>query len=224
VTQKVTGRQAHPYAAVDVAPFTIEADQLRVWLVKVRHGPLAGQWAFPGGFVGLDETPDAAALRELRDNVGRGSVYLEQLYTFGGPERDPVSRVVSIAYLALDSHGSKTRPSSGKYAQIESFPVRRLPPLAYDHGRIARMALERLRAKLEYTNIVYSLLPPTFTLGELQGIYEAILGRRLDRRNFRRKILSLGLLVRAPGTRRGQHRPAALYGFRHRRPMIIRML
>ena len=120
--------------------------------------------------------------------------------------------------------GTDPGPVSGKYAAIAMFPVRRLPLLAYDHGRIARMALARLRAKLEYTNIVFSLLPKGFTLGELQDIYEAILGRRLDRRNFRRKLFSLGLLTRLPGTRRGQHRPASLYAFRQRRPMVVRML
>jgi 8-oxo-dGTP diphosphatase len=217
-------RQAHPYVAVDVVVFTVDAGQLKALLVKVRDGPLAGRWAFPGGYVGLDESPDVAAQRELRENAGVSDAYLEQLYTFGGPDRDPVSRVVSIAYLALQRHCPARAPASDKYSEISLFPVRRLPTLAYDHTRVGRMALTRLRAKLEYTNIVYSLLPRAFTLGELQQIYEAILGRPLDRRNFRRKLLTLGLLERVPGLRRGQHRPAALYSFRQRRPMIISML
>ena len=217
-------RQIHPYVAVDVVVFSIDAGQLKVLLVKVRDGPLVGRWAFPGGFVRLDESPDQAARRELRENVGIANAYLEQLYTFGGPDRDPVSRVVSVAYLGLQAHGGCALGASGKYAEIATFPVRRLPHPAYDHGHIAHMALARLRAKLEYTNIVYSLLPRTFTLGELQAVYQAILGRPLDRRNFRRKMLSLGLLACVPGARRGQHRPAALYAFRSRRPMIISML
>ena len=217
-------RQAHPYVAVDVVVFTIDAGQLKALLVKVRDGPLAGRWAFPGGFVGLDESPDTAAERELRENAGVVDIYLEQLYTFGGPDRDPVSRVVSVAYVALQQHKARVRRPSNKYADIALFPVRHLPTLAYDHTRIARMALARLRSKLEYTNIVYSLLSRTFTLGELQVIYEAIIGRSLDRRNFRRKLLSLGLLKRVAGVRRGKHRPAALYAFCRRRPMIIGML
>lgn len=217
-------RQPHPYVAVDVAVFTIDAGVLKALLVKIRQGPMSGRWAFPGGFLGLDESPDSAAARELLDTTGVGNAYLEQLYTFGGPDRDPGSRVVSIAYLALLPLGTDPGRLSDKYSAIALFPVRRLPPLAYDHARIARMALVRLRAKLEYTNIVYSLLPRGFTLSELQDIYEAILGRSLDRRNFRRKLFSLGLLTRLPGTRRGPHRPASLYAFRHRRPMTVQIL
>jgi 8-oxo-dGTP diphosphatase len=224
VSAQSLARQTHPYVAVDVAVFTIDQGVLKAVLVRVSQGPMAGRWAFPGGFLGLDESPDAAAGRELRENAGIEGAYLEQLYTFGGPDRDPASRVVSIAYLALLPRGSGPGPVSGKYAAIGMFPVRRLPLLAYDHARIGRMALARLRAKLEYTNIVFSLLPRGFTLGELQDIYEAILGRRLDRRNFRRKLFTLGLLTRLPGTRRGQHRPASLYAFRQRRPMVVRML
>jgi 8-oxo-dGTP diphosphatase len=197
---------------------------LQALLVQVAHGPLAGRWAFPGGFVGLEEAPDAAARRELREHTGVSGLHLEQLYTFGGPSRDPTSRVVAVAYLGLYRHPGRSLRPSPKYANAGWFPVTRLPMLAYDHGRIARMALARLRTKLEYTNVVYSLLPDTFTLSDLQQAYEAILGRRLDRRNFRRRLFDLRLLVRATGTRRGAHRPAALYRFRQRRPMVIRML
>jgi 8-oxo-dGTP diphosphatase len=153
-------------------------------------------------------------------------VYLEQLYTFGSPHRDPQGRVVSVAYVALIAHGGRFQdaPASEKYAHVAWRRVAGLPSLAYDHRAVVRTALARLRAKLEYTNLVYTLLPATFTLGELQEMYEAILGRRLDRRNFRKKLLSLGLLRRAPGARRGPHRPAALYAFRRRRPMVIEIL
>jgi 8-oxo-dGTP diphosphatase len=130
--------------------------------------------------------------------------------------------VVSIASLALLPHGTDHGPLSARYSAIALFPARRLPPLAYDHARIARMGLARLRANLEYTNIVYSLVPRGFTLSELQDVYEAILGRNLDRRNFRRKLFSLGLFTCLPGTRRGPHRWAALYAFRHRRARPFR--
>jgi 8-oxo-dGTP diphosphatase len=220
------GRRAPrpPSVAVDVVVFTIDEGALKALLIQLRAGPFAGRWAFPGGLIGFDESPEAAAIRELREKTGVTNVYLEQLYTFGDPQRDPTSRVVSVAYFALVPHrGGFLRPTA-KYAGIAWLPVRRLPPLAYDHRRIARTALDRLRAKLAYTNIVYSLLPRVFTLSEQQRVYEIILGRRLDRRNFRRKLLSLGLLRRVPGTRRGAHRPAALYTFRHRRPVVTPIL
>jgi len=207
-----------------VVVFAVGGDGLKALLVKIAQGPLSGAWAFPGGFVGLDESPDAAAAREVHDHTGVRDVYLEQLYTFGGPDRDPISRVVSVAYIALARRGERPPRHSSKYATATWFPVRRLPDLAYDHGRIARMALARLRAKLGYTNIVCNLLPRAFTLTDLQHTYQAILGRRLDRRNFRRKLLALGLLVHLPGTRRGRHRPAALYAFRSRSPMVTSIL
>jgi 8-oxo-dGTP diphosphatase len=150
-------------------------------------------------------------------------VYLEQLRSFGDPGRDPQARVISTAYFALVPAKERVAGST-KYADVGWFPVRRLPRLAYDHDAIARAALERLRAKLAYTNIVYGLLPAEFTLGELQEIYAIILGRHLDRRNFRKKILASGLLRALPDQRRGAHRPAALYRFAQRRPMVVRML
>lgn len=215
--------QVHPIVAVDVAIFTIEAGRLQTLLVQVRAGPCAGAWAFPGGLVGMRESLEDAARRELSAKTGLRGVYLEQLRSFGDPGRDPQARVVSTAYVALVPAKERVA-GSAKYAGVSWFPVRRLPPLAYDHDAIARAALERLRAKLAYTNIVYGLLPEEFTLGELQEIYEIILGRRLDRRNFRKKILASGLLRALRKQRRGPHRPAALYRFTHRRPMVVQML
>jgi 8-oxo-dGTP diphosphatase len=205
--------------AVDVAVFTVLDARLHVLLVPVRNGTFAGRRALPGGRVMSDETLEASARRHLDVQTSVRGIYLEQLYTFGSPERDPHGRVVSVAYIALIAHGGRGLPSDAAWR-----PVARLPRLAYDHPAVVRTALARLRAKLRYTNLVYGLLPARFTVGELQAMYEAILGRRLDRRNFRKKILSLGLLRRAPGVRRGAHRPASLYAFRHRRPMMIEIL
>jgi 8-oxo-dGTP diphosphatase len=212
--------------AVDVAVCTVRDGALEILLVQTTGGPFAGQWALPGGLVAADETLDDAAARELVTRTGVGGVYLEQLYTFGRPDRDPQARVVSVAYVALIPHGGRFPGGlrSPKYQQVAWWSVRRLPPLAYDHGEIARTAVARLRAKLQYTNLVYTLLPPAFTLSELQAVYEAILGRRLDRRNFRKKILSTGLLAALGRERRGAHRPAALYRFRRRRPMTVALL
>lgn len=215
--------QAHPYVAVDVVVFTIDAGELKALLVKVREGAAAGQWAFPGGLVRMDESLDDAARRELSAKTGLGGIYLEQLQSFGDPGRDMQARVVSTAYFALVA-AKEMLGRSGKYADVEWFPARRLPPLAYDHAAIGGVALDRLRAKLAYTNLVYGLLPQAFTLGELQDIYERILGRRLDRRNFRKKILASGLLRRLRTQRRGPHRPAALYRFAQRRPMVVEMI
>lgn len=217
---------AAPAVAVDVAICTVLDGALHVLLVTVRGGSLAGRWALPGGRVRVEESLEQAARRELAAQTGVRRVYLEQLYTFGQPHRDPHDRVVSVAYVALIPHGGRFQGGRRhpKHADVAWRRVGDLPPLAYDHRAIVATALGRLRAKLTYTNVVYSLLPPTFTLSELQEIYEAILGRPLDRRNFRRKILSLGLLRPAGGERRGAHRPAALYAFRHRRPMAVGIL
>lgn len=222
---------ATPAVAVDVALFTVLDRQLRVLVVELGAGALSGRWALPGGRVHADETLDAAARRELAPFSSRRGLYLEQLYTFGNPQRDPHDRVVSVAYVALIAHGGRSlrrgdaAPAGGaKYRAAAWRPVTRLPPLAYDHGAVVRAARGRLRAKLSYTNLVYTLLPPAFTLGELQEMYEVFLGRGLDRRNFRKKMLSLGLLRRLDRVRRGPHRPATLYAFRRRRPMMVEML
>jgi 8-oxo-dGTP diphosphatase len=227
------GVPAPAAVAVDVAVFTVRDGTLRVLLAQARSGPFAGWWALPGGRVGEEESLDEAAARELPTTAAARDVYLEQLYTFGHPQRDPRGRVVSVAYVGLVADaGDVSGPAAGKYggkyggkyAAVAWHPPSRLPRLAYDHAAVVRLAVTRLRAKLQYTNLVYTLLPRTFTLRELQALYEAILGRHLDRRNFRRRVLSLGLLRPLGRLRRGAHRPAALYAFRTRRPMIVTIL
>ncbi len=212
-----------PAVAVDVAVCTVRAGALHVLLARTRGGPFAGWWALPGGRVREDESLDEAAARELRAETALDGAYLEQLYTFGHPRRDPQDRVVSVAYLGLVAEADRLA-AAGKYEAAAWQPVSRLPPLAYDHRAVVRVAVARLRAKLQYTNLAYTLLPRSFTLGELQTLYEAILGRALDRRNFRRKVLSLGLLRPLGRERRGPHRPAAMYVFRSRRPMTVAVL
>lgn len=216
---------AAPAVAVDVAVFTVRDGLLQVLLVEIRHGPFTGWLALPGGRVRPDETLDEAAARELEAQTTLRGVYLEQLYTFGHPGRDPLDRVVSVAYVALIAPGrsAAVRPGA-KYARVAWRPLTGLAPLAYDHGAVIGTALPRLRAKLSYTNLAYALVPEAFTLGELQAVYEAILGRNLDRRNFRKKVLSLALLKPVGRERRGAHRPAALYAFRRRRPMVVDVL
>jgi 8-oxo-dGTP diphosphatase len=216
--------ERHPLVAVDLVVCTLDQKSLQCLLVQVKEGPFANLWAFPGGLVGAGESLDEAARRELQDRTGLQKVYFEQLYTFGKPERDPRMRVVSVSYLALVPHRKVNLKPAKKYAEVKWFPVTNLPPLAYDHDQVASLAMERLHTKLQYTNIVFSLLPTEFTLGDLQEIYEIILHRALDRRNFRKKILALRLLNPLSKVRRGAHRPASLYAFKRNRPMVVEML
>jgi 8-oxo-dGTP diphosphatase len=165
----------------------------------------------------IGEALEEAARRELREKTPLRDVYLEQLFTFGDPRRNPTAHVVSTAYWALIPRAAPAPRHESKYAGAAWWNVRRLPRLAYDHNRVARVALDRLRSKVDYTNVVYSLLPDDFTLGELQQIYEIIRGGPLDRRNFRKKFLASRLLKSLGKFRRGAHRPAALYAFRDRK-------
>ncbi len=213
-----------PHVAVDTVLFTISDRTLNALIVKIKQGPLTGQWAFPGGLVRAGEGLEDAARRELFEKTGVADLYLEQLYTFGETRRDPTAHTISVAYFALVPPVVETPLHGEKYAEVRWAPVYALPPLAYDHNAIAEYALQRLRAKLGYTNIVYSLLPEEFTLADLQDLYEVILHQPLDRRNFRRKILALGLLNALPKARRGAHRPATLYAFTQRQPMNVEVL
>jgi 8-oxo-dGTP diphosphatase len=215
---------ARPKVAVDTVLFAIEGDRLKCYLVQLTAGAAAGRWAFPGGLVRVGETLDEAARRELDDAASLRDLYLEQLFSFGDPSRDPGAHVVSVGYLGLIDDAGAASSRSRKYAAGQWFEVARLPALAYDHSVIADYALRRLKSKLEYTNIACNLLPPTFTFAELEELYATVLERPLDRRNFRRRILAMGLLKRLPEKRRGAHRPAALYSFRRRSVQAIEML
>jgi 8-oxo-dGTP diphosphatase len=211
--------------AVDVIVFTVHKETLQVLLVQLKATPYAGMWAFPGGLVPAGESTEAAATRFLFETTGVKDVYLEQLYTFSNPKRDPHGHVVSVAYFALVNRAHLSLRVPGTCVNIDWFSVTSPPVLAYDHAEMLQYALQRLRWKLEYTNIVYSLLPRDFTLTELQRVYETILDRPLDKRNFRKKMMGLGMLQATPRMAKiGAHRPARLYRFRRRLPMIIEVL
>lgn len=197
---------------VDIVIFTIQEGVLKVLLIKRAIPPFLGQCAIPGGFVHEDEDLDQAALRELQEESGVTDVYLEQLYSFGDPNRDPRGRVITVAYFALISPDRKLMAGSDA-AAAAWYPIDQLPPLAFDHATILNYALQRLRNKLEYTTVGFQLLPEKFTLTELQAVYEAILGKKLDKRNFRRKMSVLGILKPLREHRRGGQRPAQLYRF-----------
>jgi len=209
----MTLNQHQPAVTVDVVIFALRDNDLHVLLIKRGHAPYRGRWALPGGFVQVDESLEAAARRELAEETGVTDVYLEQLYTFGEPERDPRGRVISVAYIALVPaplavHGSS---DAGDAAWLS---VSELPPLAFDHTSIVQYALTRLRYKIEYSAVGFRLLPPEFTLSELQKAYEIILGEPLDKRNFRRRIIEAAVIEPLDQVRSGEGRPARLYRFR----------
>lgn len=209
----VTGYE-RPAVAVDLVVFAVRSGELALLLVKRGIPPYEGMWALPGGFVRVDESLDDCARRELVEETGVRDIFLEQLYTFGEPNRDPRMRVITVAYYAIIAADRHVLRASTDAADASWFPLSALPRLAFDHDRIAAYAAERLRNKLEYTTIAFQLLPERFTLTELQRVYEIVLGHPLDKRNFRKKMLSLGL-VRETGEKRmiGKHRPAELYRF-----------
>jgi 8-oxo-dGTP diphosphatase len=203
--------------AVDVVIFTIRDGRLHVLLVRRRIAPFAGRHAIPGGFVHDDESLEDAARRELDEETGVRDVYLEQLYSFGDSARDPRGRVVAIAYFALIASDRATLRAGSDAAEAQWMPVDAVPSLAFDHAKILEYALERLRNKLEYTTVGFQLLPAKFTLVELQGVYEAILGRRIDKRNFRRKIALLSIVTPLKELRGTGRKPARLHRFSARK-------
>jgi 8-oxo-dGTP diphosphatase len=198
---------------VDIVIFTVRARDLQVLLVRRGVPPFEGEYAIPGGFVHEDESLDQAAKRELHEETGVLDVFLEQLYSFGDPARDPRGRVMTVAYYALISSERNALAAGSDASEARWFSLSELPTLAFDHKQILEYALERLRNKLEYTTVGFQLLPEKFTLRELQSVYEAILDRQLDKRNFRRKIALLGILKPLREWQRAGHKPAQLYRF-----------
>lgn len=217
--------------AVDVVALTLVEDTLHTLLIRRDEAPFRGRWMLPGGVVRADESVLDAAERVLRDKAGLSGVYLEQLYTYSEPQRDPRDRAISVAHIALidqerflrlDPHAHETTvalievPWEGETGG----PVRTLSPegqalpLAFDHAEILGLAVKRVRGKLNYTPVGYQLLPKTFTLFQLQRVHEAILGRALNKDSFRRRMLASGELE-ATGVSQTEvdHRPAALYQF-----------
>jgi ADP-ribose pyrophosphatase YjhB (NUDIX family) len=210
-----------PSVTVDCVVFGVTFESggpaLRVLLIERGEPPFEGAMALPGGFVRIDETVDDAARRELREETGVDDVFLEQLYTFGALERDPRGRVVSVAYYALVNLVDH-RVRSGTDARAARWvPVEEARGLAFDHDRIVEVARARLRGKVRYEPIGFEMLPERFKLSQLQALYEAVLGQPLDKRNFRKRFLSMGLLAQAGEERGVPHRAARLFRFDQRR-------
>ncbi|HSJ54703.1 MAG TPA: NUDIX domain-containing protein [Anaerolineae bacterium] len=204
----------HPQVTVDVVIFTLRENDLQVPLVRRGRQAQEEKWSIPGGGIKPAEALEAAALRVLEEETGLGDVYLEQLYTFGQPERVPGRRAISVTYFALVP-AAEVVPCRDRDAQnVCWWSIYALPPLAFDHAAVLGYALTRLRYKLEYTAVGFELLPESFTLSELQKVYEVILGESLDKRNFRRKILAAGIIETSGDYRTGEGRPARLYRYR----------
>lgn len=213
-----------PIAATDVVIFTVDNSDLKVLLIKMKKAPFLGKWACPGGLVYVNESVESSAKRQLKEKTGVSDVYLEQLYAFGDVNRDPFGRIISIAYFALIPQKNLTLKTTKEYGGVEWFAIKDLPSLAYDHKKMISYALQRLQYKLEYTNTAWSLLPKEFTLSELQNIYEIILGRNLDKRNFRKKIIALKILKKTGVESPAAHRPAELYSFKSREPELVEII
>jgi len=207
-----------PALTVDCVVFGLDDEDLKVLLIQRDLDPFKGRWALPGGFVQEDEGLEEAARRELQEETGLDRVFLEQLYTFGDVGRDPRGRVVSVAYYALVKLGDHRVRAATDAREASWFAVWDTPSLAFDHDRILQTALGRLKGKVRYQPLGFELLPPKFTLSQLQRVYEKILERPLDKRNFRKKLLAMELLVELEEVEQDvAHRAARLYRFDRRK-------
>jgi len=201
---------------VDIVVFSIRAAALQVLLWRREEEPFAGYWSLPGGFVKSRESLDRAAARILEEKTGLNGVYMEQLFTYGDPGSDPRGPFISVAYYAVVPDSARPRDTS-------FMPAREPPQLAFQQADILGQGVDRLRTKTEYSTVPLRFLDEPFTLSELQAVYEVLLERDLDKRNFRRKILALEALEETKQTRRrGAHRPARLFRVSPARPHLLK--
>lgn len=202
----------HPAVTTDVVIFSIRDSRLKLLLIKRAGDPYRGKWALPGGFVDINESLDQGARRELQEETGLSGVFLEQLYTFGEPKRDPRERVITVAYFALIPSDCISLQAATDAEAVGWFAMDELPKLAFDHQHIVAMAHQRLSAKLDYSTIAFQFMPTEFTLSDLQAVYEIILQEEIDKRNFRKWVLALEQIEETGEEKRdGAHRPAKLY-------------
>lgn len=202
----------HPSVTTDCVIFGFDGSNLKVLLVQRGIEPYKGRWAFPGGFLRMDESAEEGALRELREETGLQGAYIKQFHTFSDPKRDPRERVITIAYYAL----VKLQEVIGgdDAAQARWFALNEVPSLAFDHDQILRRAEQELRKQIHFEPIGFELLPEKFTMKELQQLYEAILNVKFDRRNFYNKMLHLGILTQLDETvKNSPKKEAFLYRF-----------
>ena len=213
-----TYQHPRPALTVDCVVFGLDDGGLQILLIQRDLPPFEGGWALPGGFVRVGESLEEAARRELEEETGLSKLFLEQLYTFGEVDRDPREHVVTVAWYALVKLSAHQVRAATDARSAAWFRVDELPTLAFDHERIVETALDRLKGKVRYQPIGFELLPPKFTLTQLQRLYETVLEVSLDKRNFRRKVLEMDLLDELDEIEKDvAHRAARLYRFNHRR-------
>lgn len=214
LTEKYTYAYPRPAVTVDCVIFGFDKNQLKVLLTKRAIQPFLGKWAFPGGFIQEEETAEDCALRKLREEAGLQNIFLEQLYTFSDLARDPRGRVISIAYYALVKPEAYMLKAGVDIEAVRWFGIDENKDLAFDHMQILHTAIERLKGKIRYQPIGFELLPEQFTLPDLHNLYETVLQRSIDRGNFRKKILSMGLLIDHSDKQKDRRaRAAKIYSF-----------
>jgi 8-oxo-dGTP diphosphatase len=213
----------NPLLTVDIIIFTVENNTLRILLTKRKDEPFRDVWALPGGFLLQGETTETGAKRILKEKAGVEKVYTEQLYTFDTPGRDPRGPVFTVTYFALVPRNELLFKPVEASQSTEFVDIRKMPKLAFDHKEIIAYAIKRIQAKLQYTNIIFSLLPKNFSLFQLQKTYETILDKKLDKRNFQKKFLQLDLIKTTGKMLTGaKQRPAKLYTFKSKKPAELK--
>jgi len=203
-----------PSVTADIVIFTIQNYELKILLVKRKIDPFKNTWALPGGFVRINESLEDAAKRELKEETGVTDVYLEQLFSFGEPKRDPRGRVITIAYMALVNSENIKLKATTDVLDAQWFLVKKTPQLAFDHKKILDYSLKRLKWKFEYTTVSFSLLSKKFTISQIQKIYEIVFNKKFDKRNFAKKIISLNILKEEGIKKDVSHRPPMLYSLK----------
>lgn len=203
-----------PALTTDCVIFGFDASELKVLLIERGNEPYVGKWAFPGGFLNIDEDTETGAKRELFEETGLKDIYIEQLYTFSTVDRDPRGRVISVVYFALISLKDNIPVAGDDAKTAKWFPINNMPDLAFDHKDIFKIALQRLKTKIRYQPIGFELLPEKFTFPDLEHLYELILETKMDRRNFRKKIQKMKLLIKLDEKQQGvAHKAASFYKF-----------
>lgn len=213
-----------PSVTVDIVIFTIQERELKVLLVKRDIEPFKGKWAIPGGFVRIHESLEDAAKRELEEETGVKDVYLEQLYTFGDPNRDPRGRIITVSYMALVNSDKIKLKATADVSEAQWFPVKKLLNLAFDHKKILTYALKRLRWKFEYTTVAFSMLPDEFAISQVRYVYEIVFDKKFDKRNFAKKLLSLKILQGKRIKIDVSYRPPKLYKLKNNIGDIVEIL
>lgn len=212
-----TYKYPHPAVTTDCIVFGFDGTKLNLLLINRGIEPYKGSWALPGGFMKIDETAEQGALRELQEETGVKDIYIEQLQAFTAVDRDPRERVMTIAFMAFVRQEKYEVIAGDDAAKAQWFPVNSLPQLAFDHKEIITLALNKLRWKMTYEPLAFRLLNKTFTISQLQTIYEVVFDKRFDRRNFHKKLTSLGYIIPTEEQLKTIGRPSTLYTFDERK-------